>query len=126
MILAIIRRNEALLFRAFEDHILDEATCTQHRSIIIPSALTKCTHLEDKSSTLGLLVTTVEDVVSETVPVCAAQDRSCGKCKGMTYPSSKCLQRLSASCALVLHEVHSNLRTTFLVVLAFLWNTGLV
>jgi hypothetical protein len=115
-----------LLFRAFEDHILDEATCTQHRSIIIPSALTKCTHLEDKSSTLGLLVTTVEDVVSDAIPANTAQGRSSVEGKGMTYPSSKCLQRLSASCALVLHEVHSNLRTTFLVVLAFLWNTGLV
>ena len=57
-----------LYFRAFEDHILDEATCT-YRSIVIPSALTKCTHLEDKSSTLGLLVTTVEHVVSMFVPV---------------------------------------------------------
>lgn len=47
-----------LYFRALEDHILDEATCT-YRSIVIPSALTKCTHLEDKSGTLGLLVTTV-------------------------------------------------------------------
>jgi hypothetical protein len=57
-----------LYFRAFEDHILDEATCT-YGSIIIPSALTKCTHLEDKSSTLGLLVTTVGRVVSEAVLV---------------------------------------------------------
>ena len=57
-----------LYFRAFEDHILDEATCT-YRSIVIPSALTKCTHLEDKSSTLGLLVTTVGRIVSEAVLV---------------------------------------------------------
>jgi len=43
-----------------------------------------------------------------------------------TYPNSKCLQRLSESCALVLHDVHSNRSTTFFVVLAFLWNTGFV
>ena len=56
-----------LYFRAFEDHILDEATCT-YRSIVIPSALTKCTHLEDESSTLGLLVTTVGHGVSIEFP----------------------------------------------------------
>lgn len=64
-----------LYFRALEDHILDEATCT-YRSIIIPSALTKCTHLEDKSGTLGLLVTTVEFIVSKGVLALSA----CGGC----------------------------------------------
>lgn len=43
-----------------------------------------------------------------------------------TYPSSKCLHRLSANCAFVLHCVHSNRSTTFFVVFAFLWNTGFV
>ena len=41
-------------------------------------------------------------------------------------PSSKCLQRFSGICDLVLHSLHSRRSTTFLVVLALLWNTGLV
>ena len=43
-----------------------------------------------------------------------------------THPSSKCLQRFNASWALVLQAVHSSRSTTFFVVLAFLWKTGLV
>ena len=45
---------------------------------------------------------------------------------GVTYPSSKCLQRFRGSCFFCLHTLHSNRRTIFLVVLAFLWKTGLV
>lgn len=44
----------------------------------------------------------------------------------LSPPSSKCLQRLRAICILYLQTVHSSRRTTFLVVLAFLWKTGLV
>jgi hypothetical protein len=33
-----------------------------------------------------------------------------------------CLQRLSVSCILYLHEVHSSRSTTFLVVFAYRWN----
>lgn len=72
--------------------------------------------LEYQRRTLSLLVTTVKHSSAMGRPGC----QSC------TYPSSKCLQRLSDSCALVLHCVHSNRSTTFLVVLAFLWNTGFV
>ena len=65
-----------------------------------------------------------------------------------TYPSSKCLQRLSGSCFFVLQDEHScptrylatppphpslrqrdyltSRRTIFLVVFAFLWKTGFV
>ena len=75
----------------------------------------ECTHLEDKRSTLRLLVTTVE--LSAFVPLLISAS---------SYPSSKCLHRFSDSCAFVLHDVHSNLNTTFFVVLAFLWNTGFV
>ena len=41
-------------------------------------------------------------------------------------PSSKCLVRLMAFWHLVLHFLHSKRRVIFLVVLAFLWKTGLV
>jgi len=78
------------------------------------------TRLENKGGTLGLLVTTVGESIINT---CCCR-RPCMLVE--TYPSSKCLQRLRASCALVLHDVHSSLRTTFLVVFAFLWKTGLV
>ena len=37
-----------------------------------------------------------------------------------------CLQRFKESCILYLQTVHSRRRTTFLVVFAFLWKTGLV
>merc|ERR1719480_557146 len=43
-----------------------------------------------------------------------------------SVPSSKCLVRLIGFIRLALHLVHSNLSTIFLVVLAFLWKTGLV
>lgn len=75
----------------------------------------KC--LEHQSRTLRLLVTTV----AEVSPVLPTRDIA-----GETYPSSKCLHRFSASCSLVLQLTHSNLNTTFFVVLAFLWNTGFV
>lgn len=45
---------------------------------------------------------------------------------GETHPSSKCLHRFSGSCFFALHAEHSSRRTIFLVVLAFLWKTGLV
>ena len=76
--------------------------------------------LENKSSTLCLLVTTVERKVWLVVNLIFDNNKS------KTYPNSKCLQRFNESCAFVLHCVHSNLNTTFLVVLAFLWKTGLV
>jgi hypothetical protein len=44
----------------------------------------------------------------------------------ITYPSSKCLHRFSATCALVLQLTHSSRNTIFLVVLAFFLNTGFV
>lgn len=72
--------------------------------------------LENQSSTLGLLVTTVECISISLNHTDTAK----------TYPNSKCLQRFRASCFLVLQAVHSRRRTTFLVVLAFLWKTGLV
>jgi hypothetical protein len=74
-------------------------------------------HLKHKSGTLGLLVTTVMRSASRS------ELKLMG---GMPYPNSKCLQRFNANCALVLQLVHSSLNTTFLVVLAFLWKTGLV
>merc|ERR1719171_1862155 len=43
-----------------------------------------------------------------------------------SVPSSKCLVRLMGFMRLALHLVHSNFSTIFLVVLAFLWKTGLV
>lgn len=73
-------------------------------------------HLEHQSSALRLLVTTAK-IVSIKTDLKSAR---------ITYPSSKCLQRFSDSCSLVLHLTHSNRNTTFLVVLAFLWKTGLV
>jgi len=77
-------------------------------------------HLEHQRSTLGLFVTTVESLVSLSSP------SGTPKSSRVTYPSSKCLHRFNASCAFVLQAVHSNLNTTFLVVFAFLWNTGFV
>lgn len=75
----------------------------------------ECIHLEDKRSTLCLLVTTVEL-------------SACGLLLmfNYPYPNSKCLHRFSDNCAFVLQLVHSNLNTTFFVVFAFLWNTGFV
>merc|ERR1719476_1324952 len=43
-----------------------------------------------------------------------------------SVPSSKCFVLLMGFMRLALHLVHSNFNTIFLVVLAFLWNTGLV
>lgn len=78
-------------------------------------------HLKDKSGTLGLLVTTKERETSVSVPFLTP---IAGKIAA--YPSSKCLHLFRASWALVLQTVHSSLNTTFLVVFAFLWKTGLV
>lgn len=75
--------------------------------------------LEHQSSTLRLLVTTVD-----AVSLCTRESPKDEA--GATYPSSKCLQRFRASCILVLQDTHSRRNTTFLVVLAFLWKTGLV
>jgi hypothetical protein len=72
-------------------------------------------HLEYQRRTLGLLVTTIILLARPLL-----------KSRKSKYPSSKCLHRFNASCAFVLHAVHSNLNTTFFVVLAFLWNTGFV
>ena len=73
-------------------------------------------HLEHQRSTLGLLVATIESLAT----------LSHHPELQVAYPSSKCLHRFNASCAFVLQDVHSNLNTTFLVVFAFLWNTGFV
>merc|ERR1719188_2138982 len=43
-----------------------------------------------------------------------------------SVPNSKCLVRLIGFMRLALHLLHSSLRTIFLVVFAFLWNTGFV
>jgi hypothetical protein len=102
-------RKEELLSQRHFAQILSSPSTSHH--------LSTATRLEDESSTLGLLVTT--DII-----VLASVASS--MLFNMTYPSSKCLQRLSDSCALVLHCVHSSLSTTFLVVLAFLWKTGFV
>ena len=81
-------------------------TASPHRAI----------HLEYQSRTLRLLVAAGTAVNIRTrMPLCVD-----------AYPSSKCLHRFSASCALVLHFVHSSRKTTFFVVLAFLWKTGFV
>lgn len=50
----------------------------------------------------------------------------CRMSNAVPPPNSKCLHRLSAICILYLHDTHSSLSTTFFVVLAFLWKTGLV
>jgi len=76
-------------------------------------------HLEHQSSTLRLLITTVQ----------YCQQKHLGvemRFRARTYPSSKCLQRFSASWHLALHLTHSNRNTIFFVVLAFLWKTGFV
>ena len=73
--------------------------------------------LEHQRSALRLLISTTDHELAYCTLV---------EWKGTTYPSSKCLQRLSANCALVLQTVHSSLKTTFFVVLAFLWKTGFV
>lgn len=44
----------------------------------------------------------------------------------LSPPSSKCLHLLITSWCLCLQPEHSRRSTTFLVVLAFLWKTGLV
>jgi len=72
-------------------------------------------HLKDERGALGLLVT--------AVGLSADRSSVVGR---RPYPNSKCLQRFNDNCALVLQLVHSSLNTTFLVVLAFLWKTGLV
>jgi hypothetical protein len=84
--------------------------CPCENRIVVNAA-----HLEYQRSTLGFLVTTTQPLASFPL-----------KALNRTYPSSKCLHRFSANCAFVLHAVHSNLNTTFFVVLAFLWNTGFV
>merc|ERR1719389_961763 len=43
-----------------------------------------------------------------------------------SVPSSKCFVRLMGFMRFALHFEHSNFSTIFLVVFAFLWNTGLV
>merc|ERR1719498_1832446 len=43
-----------------------------------------------------------------------------------SVPSSKCFVLLIGFIRLALHLLHSNLRTIFFVVLAFLWKTGFV
>lgn len=91
----------------FEYYVL--ATVASEAPAIPHAPENAVTSLEHQSSTLGLLVTTAQLLAKET-------DQN----DVQTYPSSKCLQRLSASCALVLHEVHSNRSTTFFVVFAFL------
>ena len=84
-------------------------------------------HLEYQRSTLGLLVTTISPEVSNLSQHTPSFSPSSNLHQTrMTYPSSKCLHRFNANCAFVLQDVHSNLNTTFFVVLAFLWNTGLV
>lgn len=87
-------------------------------TIPCPSQSTDAAHLEYQRSTLSLLITTIK-LLAPCFPTRTVQERG-------TYPSSKCLQRFNANCAFVLHDVHSSLRTTFFVVLAFLWKTGLV
>lgn len=67
---------------------------------------------ENEGSTLVLLVTTVHNGQHLMRSTLARGRRG-------TYPSSKCLQRLIASCFLVLHVEHSNRSTIFLVVFAF-------
>jgi len=96
--------------------IIDEGVSTQ-------STIKPCRTLvmlekqsEDQCSTLRFLVTTMRLSVFCTML----------QVNFITYPSSKCLQRLRASCAFVLHVVHSNRNTIFFVVFAFLWNTGFV
>jgi hypothetical protein len=76
----------------------------------------KKSNLEHQSRTLGLFITTIAYV----------NPCSLTSFINETYPNSKCLHRFNANCALVLHALHSNLSTTFFVVLAFLWKTGLV
>lgn len=73
--------------------------------------------LEHQRSAFRLLISTTDHELAYCTLV---------EWEGTTYPSSKCLQRLSANCALVLQTVHSSLKTTFFVVLAFLWKTGFV
>jgi len=80
----------------------------------------RITRLEDKGGTLGLLVTTiVENISDRCLTGYTAR-------LGSPYPSSKCLHRLRGSCFLALHPLHSRRNTTFFVVLAFLWKTGFV
>jgi len=71
--------------------------------------------LEHQGGSLGLLVSAITMI---SVWFCVAGTS--------TYPSSKCLHRFSDNWDLVLHLMHSKRSTTFLVVLAFLWKTGLV
>jgi hypothetical protein len=89
-------------------HAKPSAPCPCEKRIVVA-------HLEHQRSTLGLLVTTMRLLASPLRNHAV-----------WTYPSSKCLHRFSANCDFVLHTVHSNLNTTFFVVLAFLWNTGFV
>jgi hypothetical protein len=70
---------------------------------------------EHESRALGLLVSAAVNVSH------ASRAPSCS-----TNPSSKCLHRLIGSCDFCLHTLHSSRSTIFLVVFAFLWNTGLV
>lgn len=84
-------------------------------------AHTTTTRLENEGGTLGLLVTTELDCKKGRVGV-----SSCRVNQWQAIQYSQCLQRFKAICILYLQTVHSRRRTTFLVVLAFLWKTGLV
>jgi hypothetical protein len=79
----------------------------ENRTVVVSAA-----HLEHQRSTLGFLVTTITLLASLVSKNCTG--------RRISYPSSKCLHRFNANCAFVLHAVHSNLNTTFFVVLAFL------
>lgn len=72
---------------------------------------------ESKSCALCLLVTAEFKAIGRI-----RTRNSESKNDGNTY----CLQRFKGSCILYLHAVHSSRSTTFFVVFAFLWKTGLV
>lgn len=71
--------------------------------------------LKHQRSTFGLLVTARKASTSASLIPSPKKLET-----NSSYPNSKCLHRFRANCALVLQTVHSNLKTTFFVVLAFL------
>ena len=64
---------------------------------------------ESEGSTLGLLLTTKLEAVEKI-----REYR-----QELSNDGTHCLQRLSVSCILYLHDVHSSLSTTFFVVFAY-------
>lgn len=107
-------------------NLSNQLHCCHHR---LPLSMKEAIRMQAKPSSTTLR--TQEPHPWSSCHRCTEDDLSVLLCSStptssVTYPSSKCLHRFSANCVLVLHATHSNRSTIFLVVLAFLWNTGFV